>query len=208
VLAPGPAELSALRQHWEAVIRRAGLVPGQPPELLPPARRRRLVPSDDRPPDVDLLAGLPSTRDGSVSNASSIALLLEDGDHSLLMLGDAPADVVVEGVERLLGERGRDRLEVDAVKAAHHGSRANVDAALLGRIAARHWLFSSNGYRYGHPDPEAVAQVALRGNHGGSVELVFNYASLQTVPWRHRDPRGRYSARYPSSRAAGARVTL
>jgi uncharacterized protein (DUF486 family) len=44
-------------------------------------------------------------------------------------------------------------------KVPHHGSKGNVTADLLNHFDCRHFLFSSNGERFGHPDRAAVARV-------------------------------------------------
>lgn len=114
--------------------------------------------------------------------------------------------MVVASLDRLLAQRGRDRLEVDLVKLPHHGSENNVNRELVARVASRRWLFSSDGTFFGHPDPEAVARV-VTGDQD-TPELVFNYRTRHTAIWDSEplQQTHRFRAAYPEGRAGGIRM--
>lgn len=173
LLAPGRAELAALRPVWEREIRAAGLEPGTPydEEVVVPTTVAALGPPPTRD-DVERWASTPSDDDTSEANGASVSMLLELDGRSALLTGDAHDEPLVRGIDRLLAARGRDRLEVGVFKLPHHGSRRNVSTELLDRVRADTYLVSTNGARYGHPDLEALARVALVAE---DARLGFNY---------------------------------
>ncbi|HZD16646.1 MAG TPA: MBL fold metallo-hydrolase [Actinomycetota bacterium] len=181
VLSPGTSELAALRPVWEREVREAGLEPGTPyteaAEI--PATVAALGPPPT-PEDVERWAATPSSEDGSEANGASISMLLELEGRSALLTGDAHSAPLVRGVDRLLGVRGAERLEVGVFKLPHHGSRRNVSTELIGRVRADAYVFSTNGALYGHPDLEAVARVALAAD---DARLCFNYDDRAGI-WR------------------------
>jgi beta-lactamase superfamily II metal-dependent hydrolase len=175
-LSPGPEQLTALRRTWSSALRSAGMEPGDTEEAL---RRLR-----ERPGLGGLGGDALGERGGldhSEANGSSIAFLLEHNGSSLLLTGDGHGPVLADGLRRLLAERGIDRLPVDAVKAPHHGSAANVTDDFLALVDSPRYLFSTNGAHHKHPDRAAVRRVLASGT--GPVELVFNYRSATTEPW-------------------------
>ena len=105
--------------------------------------------------DIDTLAGLPYRRDRSTPNSTSITFIAEYRGTRVLLLGDASAEEVVAGLDRL----GAGPHRFAAVKMSHHGSKRNTSPALLKRIQAKYWLVSTNGACFGHPDAEGLARV-------------------------------------------------
>jgi beta-lactamase superfamily II metal-dependent hydrolase len=97
--------------------------------------------------------------DSSVANGSSIAFLLEIGATSLLLTGDVFAKDLTGAIEKLLDERGGDRLEVDLFKLSHHGSRQNMTDDLLELIDPRAVLVCTDGSKFRHPDVDALEKV-------------------------------------------------
>ena len=152
------------------------------------------------------LAAQPTPLDDSLPNASSIVVLAEYAGASVLLAGDATARQLTEGVRRLLAERHLDQLELTALKVPHHGSVRNVTRELLSLVPAEHYLFSTDGSYFGHPDAAGVARVLEYGRPGG--ELVFNYRSPQTLLWDDEALLGASTARYPQPETSGVRVTL
>ena len=100
--------------------------------------------------------------------------------------------MVLQGVKRLLDERGGDRLEVSAFKLPHHGSRRNIHLELLQTIDSREFLYSSNGNRTNHPDVEAVAQVLHTFD---KPRLWFNYKTAFNEVWDRADVKDRFDYR-------------
>jgi hypothetical protein len=209
VLAPTSGGLRRLRDGWVEACREAGLQMGSIEAALAVLRARpALSPAqvylgDGDPPDVRRLARTSASADRSVPNASSIVLLLEYGTARILLAGDSTPSALGPAVRRLLTERGADSLPLTALKLPHHGSGKNLTTELLRYLPAEHYLFSTDGSYFGHPDDVAVAKVLEYGTPG--AELVFNYSNPRTRKWDDDRLRERYGhrLRYPDSDATG-----
>lgn len=186
VLAPSQHALHDLLPVWEQECRKAGITPGDTASALDVlAGRPALRPPLDSylggaVPSVEALAAARTDTDTSRANGSSIVLLAEYADRTLLLTGDAPAATVVEGLDLLAAERGR-LPRLDVVKLPHHGSSRNVTRELVRACPSPRYLFSSDGSYHRHPDPEAVARVLVHAPP--RPVLVFNYCSDQTRRW-------------------------
>jgi len=211
LLSPRQEQLTALRPVWDAACRKAGIVPG-----VSAADDSRRLDEDDTQlesddllgdPDPEQLAARPYRPDRARPNGSSIALLAEYAGRRVLLTGDAYAEVLLASLARL-PDAGGGRLPVDACKLSHHGSRGNTSAELVRALNCRHWLVSSNGKQFGHPDGEAIARVLREG--GGNARLHFNYRSGFNEMWSSTtlQRRYRYATRYPASDAAGVQLDL
>jgi beta-lactamase superfamily II metal-dependent hydrolase len=215
VIGPDARSLRRLRDAWNPTLDDEGLLFATPEAALEALRRRRSLNPEDsylaapEEPDAEWvteLAGKPAPLDDSVPNASSIVMLAEYAGASVLLVGDATAPELTAGVRRLLAERGHDRLELSALKVPHHGSVRNVTRDLLALVPADHYLFSSDGSRFGHPDAAGVARVLEYGRPGS--ELVFNYRSPQTLLWDDEAVLAGSTVRFPEPGTAGVRVEL
>jgi len=225
VLSPFERQLSRLRTSWRSVVQAAGLDP------LDPERWARLLEKIARKGlrssllgarlDVNALARSVFQSDTAVANGSTIALLAEFEGKSCLISGDAFAPVLVEGIGRLLHERGQSRLRVDAFKVPHHGSRFNVSNDLLKSVVSPEYLFSTSGAIFGHPDDEAIGRVlataarstrTLHFNYPAAT-LKANYAKIKkraAPDWNQ--PRlkqqFRYQTRYAATDVGGLTLEL
>ena len=74
------------------------------------------------------------------------------------------------------------RLQLDAFKMPHHGSRRNLSREIVEAVDCPRFLVSTDGSRFGHPDPEALARVIKFG--GERPELIFNYRTEKTLAWK------------------------
>lgn len=137
--------------------------------------RGQLVPSNS-------YLGPETSVDTSVTNASSIVLLLEWGDTRVLLTGDSTPSVLVPAVRRLLRERRTDQLSLDVFKLPHHGSSNNLNAELVCSLPARDYLVSTDGGHYDHPGSAALDLIA--SHSGTESHLVFNYDTARTRKWR------------------------
>jgi hypothetical protein len=156
---------------------------------------------------TDRLRKLLKGKDPSTPNGSSIAFLGEFGDKSCLFLGDAHMKVVCASLKRL-GATTQSPLRIDAVKLSHHGSKNNITSEFLELVDAEHYLVSSNGDRFEHPDRDAIEAV-IRGSRRKPT-LWFNYRSDFTTTWEagSKRPGSKYRTRYPASGKEGIVVTL
>jgi len=206
LLSPTPERLRRLKRAWKKEVE-AEKRPDQPghPEQVP----GRLSVLGGPRPDLDALAKSPFTPDDSAANGSSIAFVAAYGGRRCVFAGDAFADDLRLAVGRLAREEGAARLEVDALKLAHHGGRKNTSAGLLSALVCGNYLFSTNGSVYGHPDHESVGRVVVHGRDGGPPRLFFNYRSDQNRVWADaRLSRTRYEPVFPDEGRDGVTVEL
>lgn len=174
-----------------------------------PSRRRD---KGQGPPNVEALANSPFTSDRSVSNAASIAFLAEMHDKSLLVGGDARAEVLSRSLTRLLAQRGQERLRLDAFVVPHAGSARNINRELLALIECDRYLFSTDGSAFQHPDRETIARILTYGRASPDrpLTLVFNYRSPMTEIWANPELQSRYHYRalYPEQNGQGIKMQV
>lgn len=213
LLSPTLAKLERMREAWrkdlgDAIdpgdLEAAWALLGQQKKYLP---GKGLLGSSAQ---LDALIEKQSRPDDAAANGSSIAFLAEYAGNagmagsgnemmpggksrSCLFLADAHPDAICASVKRLLQARGLARLRVDAVKVAHHGSKANTTDELMSLIESPRFLFSTNGQQFGHPDEEAVGRVIGRSSHP-SPTLYFNYLSEHNRVWQERQEQFGYKA--------------
>jgi beta-lactamase superfamily II metal-dependent hydrolase len=203
LLSPGPEQLRRLAPGWTRELKRYGLEPGSRVDY---SRFLKGTPSTST--DVDQLADAPFNGDAAAANGSSIAFLAEFGGISVLFAADAYAPILAASIRRVLDERGLERLRLHAFKLPHHGSQNNLSSELLKLLDCGHYLFSSNGDHFYHPDRQAVARVIKYG--GNSPSLHFNYTSRSTEVWSRQELQEKYgfTTQYPEAEAPGLRISL
>jgi beta-lactamase superfamily II metal-dependent hydrolase len=212
LLSPDADKLKTMARIWEKDLDKWKIRPGDLDaawEQL--AKQNRFHPGDELTlgPE-DLTATLRAQlkgHDPSAANGSSIAFLAEFGGKSCLFLADAHMDIVCTSIRRLLPDP-HGRLRVDAVKMAHHGSRNNLTPEFLALVDAEHFLFSTNGDRFSHPDRDAVEAVIVGATRRPT--LWFNYRSPYTEIWEAGDAGAGapYVPRYPDRGVDGLAVAL
>ncbi|MGH9117017.1 MAG: DUF7379 domain-containing protein [Acidimicrobiales bacterium] len=193
MVSPEPAGLDRLEQEWATAVAEAGFMPGDEQASLALLQRRKALHPKAR--GKALYGG-----DNSVANASSIAFLLEHDGRSCLFTGDAYADVLVRGLDRLRTQRGVDRLPIDVMKLPHHGSAANVSPELFRLVDCRRFLVSTNGDYFKHPDPETLQLLA---REAGPCEVIFNHDNDVVRRWEtvlEPELRDRLTPIYPKGR--------
>lgn len=193
LLGPDDDKLEAMRARWEDELDDIDLEPGdweRALELLADDSAHGpdiLSGGHEGPIIVEELADSPFDPDESEPNGSSIAFLAEFDGKSVLLAGDAHAPQIADSVRRLLKARGEDRLKLDALKMAHHGSARNNSIELLDLLDCKRYLISTNGKKHDHPDPEALARVLEV--QGDGVEFHFNFRSDPSELWDDDDLR-------------------
>ncbi|WP_228892975.1 ComEC/Rec2 family competence protein [Pseudoduganella aquatica] len=171
VLSPTAKELSALAKQWPMVV--AGDADSAP--------RDRLGRNDSwPPPSFFSLVDKRSPPDTSVSNASSIALLLQFKHKQVLLSGDAHSEVIRTS---LAARWPGQKLVVDLLKVSHHGSQSNTSTAMLGHVSCRRFAISTNGRIHAHPDQALIARLI---GSTSNAELIFNYRTPSTAKWKQR----------------------
>jgi hypothetical protein len=112
--------------------------------------------------------------DNSVTNGSSIALIIELGASRLLFLGDSWSEDIEASLRAL--PNVTFPIIFDAIKISHHGSLHNTSPALLELIDSPIFLISSSGERHNHPDLEVLRAIVDRPSTFRR-HLYFNYAT-------------------------------
>lgn len=132
-------------------------------ELCDLAKREKISPSE--------------TDFSAFKNMVSISFVIECDGMKGLMLGDSFPEQIVGALERK-GYSKENKLKLDYVKVAHHGSRNNISNELLDMIDCTHFLIPTNGGASScHPDREAMANILCHDgrNKESTVHLYFNY---------------------------------
>lgn len=176
ILSPGWAQLLKLEPVWKKEVAKASLMPGvgaTAPVDAPPPGFEALGGTN-----VDALAAVPFNEDAAEANGSSIAFLLEYGGKRVLFGADAHPSVLVNSIDKLTGGQS---IAVDLFKLPHHGSKNNVSVELVRKVPAKHYLFSTNGLHFYHPDQEAVARVVKYAPPG--AHLLFNCKTKFNRMW-------------------------
>jgi beta-lactamase superfamily II metal-dependent hydrolase len=119
----------------------------------------------------------PSEADFSeFANMVSLSFIVRCDGMSGLMLGDSFPEQIIGALKRK-GYSKENKLKVDFMKVAHHGSRNNISNELLDMIDCTHYLIPTNGGASAcHPDREAMANILCHeGRSGETIHLYFNY---------------------------------
>lgn len=181
LLSPSPASLTAMFKAWKAELTR---LPAKVALAVPPSASRQVV-------DLEALARKKTAVDRAAPNGSSIAFLLEHKGRSVLLAADAHPTVLIPALTALAAHRKAALpFQFDIFKLSHHGSRANVTVDLMRTAQAQHYVFSTNGAFFGHPDDEGVARAIVEG--GAGSELWFNYRNGRTEKWASQELQQRY----------------
>lgn len=205
LLGPTLASLHDLRGKWIDVL-------GGDEELVseaPSGPADLLGRSDTWPPEWDD----EQRRDPSVTNGSSIMLLAEYEEHSVLLTGDGHASDLTSALERLRRERnaGSNGFAVSAFKVPHHGSSKNLNRELMENVDCSRYLISTDGSQHRHPDHQAILRILRYSKQ--SPQLLFNYDVKTTRPWEEcqsdvdSDLRN-YETRYPTDGDEGLVLEL
>ncbi|WP_227934897.1 DNA internalization-related competence protein ComEC/Rec2 [Alkalihalobacillus deserti] len=113
-------------------------------------------------------------------NERSIVLVLEVEGINFLFTGDLEES----GERRLISTY--PNLQIDVLKAGHHGSRTSTTEAFLNHINPRLVLISAGRRnRFGHPHPEVVERIEdrgiplLRSDLEGAIELTIEKQKIE-----------------------------
>lgn len=101
--------------------------------------------------------------DTSITNLSSLVLLVEAGKRSMLLTGDARGDHIMDGLAELGVLNRAGEFTVDLLKVPHHGSDRSAGNEsdlfqVVEKVRARHYVISANG-RYDNPSPSLLTRL-------------------------------------------------
>lgn len=215
ILSPTPRALMALRRDWQKYLQALHRELPSPQTKQPASVAARSLLLED-------MAARRTADDSAPPNGSSIAFLAEFGGKALLFGADAHPTVLLPALLTMARQRARlpaatplssvPPLKIDVFKLPHHGSSANTTVELMTLVKAHHYVVSTSGRRFGHPDEEAMARVITLGRRSRNARhtLWFNYATATTTPWLQPDLAERYGYRTAGAAAgaAGAKIEL
>ncbi len=188
LLSPTPARLASLFKVWDRELERMRRKEAE--KLQQPEAARRGAAALD----LEALAARATKVDAAPANGSSIAFLLEHQGASVLLAADAFPTVLSPALQALARQRKQPGgLSVDAIKLSHHGSKGNVTTELLRSVRADHYIVSTNGAIFKHPDDEAIARVVLNG--GRRHSLWFNYRNDRSLRWADEERLAQHGCR-------------
>lgn len=130
---------------------------------------------------------LAAYEDDSIPNLSSLVLLLEADGKTILLTGDARGDKILQGLELVGLLKPGKQIEVDILKAPHHGSVHNVDADFFKRVVARHYVFSGDGV-HGNPDRETLEMLLTARGVDADYQVHLTYP-LDEIDDTHKKER-------------------
>lgn len=188
VLGPTKERLTQLIDTWKddvaEALKKGSLIDVSPGleafgSKIPPKLEDRI--------DLELLANSNSGKDISKANGSSIALLLEYQDYRVVLSGDAWDSDLVAAFRKLSPDVP---YSVNAFKLPHHASKNNVTRKLIESVVCKHWLISTDGSQFCHPDAVAIARILLYSNNQSL--LSFNVRSDFNNWWDNSNWKGKF----------------
>ena len=189
LLSPTKSKLDALIEVWMDEVARAKLIPGDAYVVKPNDVLGRIP--------VKTLAKRRFESDAAEANGSSIAFLAAYDGKTVLFGADAHPGILIDNLARV-ADPPLPKDGITALKLSHHGSKGNTNEDLVRKLGAKHYLVSTNGSVFGHPDEEAIARVLVAGPSG--LELHFNYEVDTNKRWasQNEDVRDKFTfkARY------------
>jgi len=110
--------------------------------------------------DLSQYPNIPESEKDTGSNNSSIVMLLDHGDTEILLTGDGETELE----EFLLREYGME-LDVDILKAGHHGSSSSSIEPFVAVTTPAHVVFSAGrDNSYGHPSARVLKRFERIGS--------------------------------------------
>jgi hypothetical protein len=219
LLSPNWEKLGKLKTVWEKAIAKAELELGNVKDKDKYFTASSGLLGNDVP-DVEKLSATPFTTDKTAPNGSSIAFLAEydDGQKTTrcLFTGDAHPGILQKSLARLIADDRNPgiengKLNLDAFKVSHHGSKNNLSRELIESVVCPKFLFSTNGQQFKHPDRESVARVInFARSKTDEIELVFNYKTDLNKIWEDIGLQEKYNYRttYPQGADEGTVIEL
>lgn len=118
-----------------------------------------------------VVAGL--SQDSSVTNLSSLVLLLERNGKTILLTGDALGSKIIDGLEVSGHLSVGGTMHVDVLKMQHHGSDRNVTPDFFKRVTADHYIFCGDG-EHGNPERQTFEWL-MKARGDDEYTLHFTY---------------------------------
>ena len=111
--------------------------------------------------------------DPSDKNYSSIAFMLECGNHKVAMFGDAVSSTLEKSISDKY-KMTKKPISCEAIKVSHHGSNGNSSKALFGLITSNKY-FIPGGRNDEYPTLGTLGRIALSNQDGTKKLIVFSH---------------------------------
>lgn len=184
LLSPTYEKLQKLKPKWEKEIKAAGLVPGHAYE------QEEALPDGFLGGNVEDWADISFKEDKAEPNGSSIAFIAEHEGKRVLFGADAHPSVLLASLQR--SPLNTDTLPLHAFKLPHHASKNNVSKELIAAFPAEHYLVSTNGDVFRHPDEEAIARILTECKDSAKM-LHFNCPSDYNAEWKSNSHKSKWN---------------
>lgn len=110
--------------------------------------------------------------DKSAVNSESIILLAKSGDHKILLPGDSTPDKILATLKNY---NGGVPTHYNLVKLPHHGSYKNITKDILDQIVCNHYVVSTDGSSYFHPNKKALLKILEWGHTEDMKPFIFSF---------------------------------
>jgi beta-lactamase superfamily II metal-dependent hydrolase len=120
------------------------------------------------------------SQDNSLSNRSSIVILLQNAAKKIMLTGDTTPDRLTKIIDELYINNENCPISFDYIKLPHHGSHRNLNKSILSKIRCQNFIISTNGKNSYLPDKRALLKVLKyiirkRTDH---INFIFNYGEV------------------------------
>ena len=117
------------------------------------------------------------SQDNSLSNRSSIVILLEDGEKKILLTGDVTPDRFTAIINDLSSKNDNKPVEFNYIKLPHHGSYRNLNKEILLKIDCLNFVITTNGKNSYLPNKKALLKIIryLKNEKKDRINFIFNY---------------------------------
>jgi len=150
---------------------------------------------------IALAEKLGDRQDVTPPNIASLTLLVEEGNKTLLLTGDAHADEILKGLRFHDRLDANDQIHVDVLKVQHHGSKNNLHEEFVSKVTANDYIFCGNGQ---HHNPHlAVLNLIIDSRLGEGDTVADNPQADQPFKFWFNSSE---SATTPGSKAHMAKV--
>lgn len=144
ILSPLPSDINALNEDWK--------------------KNTNQITSykDDYKDSIENWNNFEETYTPSLTNKSSISFIMKLKSKLVLMMGDAPPDIIYNQLiqyKNYIGHPLDAPLQFSAVKLSHHGGENSINKKLLSSIICNDFMISTNGKIYKHPRKKTMIQI-------------------------------------------------
>lgn len=116
------------------------------------------------------------SQDISLSNQTSIVLLIKYNSKNLLFTGDITPDRLNEIIDEL--KEKNETIDFDLIKLPHHSSYRSLNSSLLKKIKCLNFVISTNSNKHYLPNKRAILKILNHRLNNEKVNFLFNYGEV------------------------------